>query len=116
LAWPQLQKSAKCSRKVAITGFSCYNVTPLPENCCSTSLFTTVYKRLPEGAQEIDWLAACEGWKLLPGQLRRGLLLLPRLAVCKAAAAAATAAAAGRLCVCESEDGDFKREHGTVQF
>jgi hypothetical protein len=31
------------------TGFSCYNVMPLPKNCCSTYLFTTGYKRLPEG-------------------------------------------------------------------
>jgi hypothetical protein len=37
---------------------------PLPENCCSTSLFTTVYKRLTEGRIDgflIGWLrAACE--------------------------------------------------------
>jgi hypothetical protein len=25
---------------------------PLPENCCSTSLFTTGYKRLAEGEHE----------------------------------------------------------------
>jgi hypothetical protein len=31
------------------TGFFCYSVMLLPENCCSTSLFTTGYKRLPEG-------------------------------------------------------------------
>jgi hypothetical protein len=30
-------------------GSSCYNVTPLLENCCSTSLFTSGYKRLTEG-------------------------------------------------------------------
>jgi hypothetical protein len=33
------------------TSFSCYNVMLLPENCCSTSLFTTGYKRLTEGGQ-----------------------------------------------------------------
>jgi hypothetical protein len=32
-------------------GFSCYSVTPFPENCCST-LFTTGCKRLTEGGQE----------------------------------------------------------------
>jgi hypothetical protein len=64
LAWPQQQKGAKAkcstaafskmftSREV-ITGFSCYNVIPLPENCCSMSLFTNVYKRLAEGGQGI---------------------------------------------------------------
>jgi hypothetical protein len=42
----------------------------LPENCCFTSLFATVYKRLPEGGQR---LVCC--------QLARGL------AACEAAAA-----------------------------
>jgi hypothetical protein len=50
-------------------------VMALPENCCSTSLFTTVYKRLTEEGQGIDWLAACKKWKLLPGRLARGLPL-----------------------------------------
>jgi hypothetical protein len=40
--------------KLFNAGFSCYNVTPLPENCCST-LFTTEYKRLTEGACEAFW-------------------------------------------------------------
>jgi hypothetical protein len=51
---------AKCSTAVLyiqrrrITGFSYYNVTPLPKYCCSTSSFTTVYKRLPEGGH--NWI------------------------------------------------------------
>jgi hypothetical protein len=31
---------------------SCYNVTPLPKNHCSTSFFNTEYKRLTEGGWE----------------------------------------------------------------
>jgi hypothetical protein len=52
-AQPWLQKS--CFSEVAYIqrsrneGFSCYNVTPLPKNHCSISLFTTGYKRLTEG-------------------------------------------------------------------
>jgi hypothetical protein len=63
LARPQLQ--TKCSiaaflklllfREVGTAGFSCYNVMPFPENCCSTSLFTTGYKRLTEGGCELFW-------------------------------------------------------------
>jgi hypothetical protein len=39
------------------TGFFCYNVIPLFENCCSTFLFTTRYKRLAEGGLEgrVGW-------------------------------------------------------------
>jgi hypothetical protein len=33
-------------------GSSCYNDMLLPENCCSTSLFITGYKRLAEGGPE----------------------------------------------------------------
>jgi hypothetical protein len=36
--------------------FSCYSVMPLLENCYSTSLFTTGYKRLTEGGREGDFL------------------------------------------------------------
>jgi hypothetical protein len=49
-------------KEVGMAGFSCYSVTPLPENCCSTS-FTTGHKRLAEGFfKGFDWLprAACE--------------------------------------------------------
>jgi hypothetical protein len=35
--------------EVGTVGFSCYNITPLPEKCCSMSLFTAGYKRLAEG-------------------------------------------------------------------
>jgi hypothetical protein len=65
LAWPQLQKGAKAKSSTAAfpklftfrersrnSGFSCYNVTPLPKNYCSISLFTTGYKRLSEGLIE----------------------------------------------------------------
>jgi hypothetical protein len=34
-------------------GFSCYNVSLLPENCCPTSLFTTGYKRVAEGGCKV---------------------------------------------------------------
>jgi hypothetical protein len=34
-------------------GFSCYNVTPLLKNCCSTYLFTTGFKRYAEGGYEV---------------------------------------------------------------
>jgi hypothetical protein len=58
LAWPQLQKEQRQNafpklftfrERSRNSGFSCYNVTLLPENCYSNSLFTTGYKRLPEG-------------------------------------------------------------------
>jgi hypothetical protein len=39
------------------TGFSCYNVTPLPENHCST-LFTTGYKRLAGRGHSVFALGA----------------------------------------------------------
>jgi hypothetical protein len=48
------------------TVFSCYNVTPLSENYCSTSLFTLDIKALlKEDARFfdrgwVDWWAACE--------------------------------------------------------
>jgi hypothetical protein len=49
-------KKERCSSaafpKLFNAGFSCYNVMPLPEKCCSTSLFTTGYKRLTEGGRE----------------------------------------------------------------
>jgi hypothetical protein len=38
-------------------GFSCYNVTPLPENFCSI-LFTTGYKRFIEGGRKVFALGA----------------------------------------------------------
>jgi hypothetical protein len=43
------------------TGFSCYIVTPLSKNCCSTSSFTTGYKRLLKEDSglfdgDFDWL------------------------------------------------------------
>jgi hypothetical protein len=75
LAWPQQQKEAKakCSRAVfpklfvfrersRNAGFSCYNVTPLPKKCCSTSLFTTGYKRLAEEGQGISIEGLVEDW------------------------------------------------------
>jgi hypothetical protein len=49
--------------KLFNSGFSCYNVTLLPENCCST-LFTTGYKRLAEGGHE-----ALGFWLLDEGRL-----------------------------------------------
>jgi hypothetical protein len=64
MARPQLQKGVKAKCSTAAfpklftfrerAGFSCYNVMPIPENCCSTSLFTTGYKRLAEGGQGLD--------------------------------------------------------------
>jgi hypothetical protein len=48
-AFPKLLMFRERSRN---TGFSCYSVTPLPENCCST-LFTTGYERLAEGGHKI---------------------------------------------------------------
>jgi hypothetical protein len=69
-AFPKLFMFRERSRK---TGFSCYNVTPLPQNRCSASLFPTGYKRLlkeearffdvglMEGCFDggwVDWLAA----------------------------------------------------------
>jgi hypothetical protein len=73
------------------TGSFCYNVTPFPENCCST-LFTTGYKRLTEGGHQASgfWLLegeafldvrGCEAlgfwmeWKLLKGEFLKGGLL-----------------------------------------
>jgi hypothetical protein len=61
--WPQKNKmQSSCFSKVIYvqrsrnTGFSCYNVTPLPENHCST-LLTTGYKRLAEGRSKALLLA-----------------------------------------------------------
>jgi hypothetical protein len=55
------EREGKCStaafpkmfmfRGFVITVFSCYNVTPLPMNCCSTYLFATVYKRLARNSK-----------------------------------------------------------------
>jgi hypothetical protein len=43
-------------------GFSCYNVTPLPESLCST-LFAAVYKRTPEGGKgALSWLFCFGGF------------------------------------------------------
>jgi hypothetical protein len=48
------------------TGFFCYDVMPLLENCCSTFLFTTVYKRLAEDWLKEDWLEdGLIGWLLV---------------------------------------------------
>jgi hypothetical protein len=75
LAQPQPQKRARqnaaqllflsclCSER-KITGFYCYSVTPHPTSCCSTSLFTTGYRRLTEGGRRdfwwgMDWLVGC---------------------------------------------------------
>jgi hypothetical protein len=57
-AFPKLFKFREVERGPAV-------VTPLPEDCCSTSSFTTGYKRLAEGGlgsflmgEWIDWWAA----------------------------------------------------------
>jgi hypothetical protein len=66
-------------------GFSCYNVMPLPEECCSTSLFTTGYKRLAEGGweafggfwmwEDFGWERLFDGGFLAEGKLLKGGLL-----------------------------------------
>jgi hypothetical protein len=49
-----LQRSRKA-------GLSCYNVTPFPENGCSTSLFTIGYKRLTEGGLGVFLMEGFDG-------------------------------------------------------
>jgi hypothetical protein len=46
--------SPKFTFREAGSSFSCYNVTPLPESCCST-LFATVYEITAEGGHEVFW-------------------------------------------------------------
>jgi hypothetical protein len=63
-------------------GFSCYNVTPLSKNCCSTSLFTTGYKRLPEGGCEVFWMGRFFDGRFFDGDgLIGGLLVRMTLLV-----------------------------------
>jgi hypothetical protein len=46
--------SCLCSEKEVGTQVSLVTMShPLPENCCSTCFFTTGYKRLTEGRQEV---------------------------------------------------------------
>jgi hypothetical protein len=64
LAQPQPQKRARRHDAAQLlflscyvqrsrnTGSSYYNLTPLPENCCSSSLFPPGYKRLAEGGRK----------------------------------------------------------------
>jgi hypothetical protein len=101
-------------------GVSCYNVTPLPENCCSTSLFTTVYKRLAEedhGVGEDGWRIG--GFWLMGLDWRMGFLI-GGLLVWNAAAAAAGCCVSASLRAktlreikenmgqCESKESNFK--------
>jgi hypothetical protein len=62
--------SCSCLEK-QYAGFSCYSVTPLPENCCSTSLFTTGCNRLAEGDGKFF-----DGGGLVGGLLERMTLLV----------------------------------------
>jgi hypothetical protein len=56
--------------------FSCYNVTPLPEKCSSTSLITTGYKRLAEGGCEaFGWERLFDGGFFAEGRIVGGRLL-----------------------------------------
>jgi hypothetical protein len=49
---------------------------PLPKNCCSTSLFTTRYKRLSEEGQEVFMMGFfLAETKLMEGGLLKGELL-----------------------------------------
>jgi hypothetical protein len=48
----KLRCSSAAFPKLFNAVFSCYNVMLLPENQCSTSLFTTGYKRFTEERQE----------------------------------------------------------------
>jgi hypothetical protein len=63
-------------RKSRKAGFSCYDITPLPKNCCSTFLFTTGYKRLAEGGHRLFHGGFLAGGKLLKGGLLKGKELL----------------------------------------
>jgi hypothetical protein len=57
-----------------IAGFSCYNGTSLPKNCCSTSLFALFIKDSLKEDTEVgwieglgDWIGGLTGWLLVRG-------------------------------------------------